>query len=75
MVTVMRSRSRTQKHLLRVRAAKITHLYHAARYDLGIATEEEVAIDTLAERLGAEAVDSGGVIKPPDILGAWTRKR
>lgn len=42
---------------------------------LGIATEEEVGIDTLAERLRAELVASGGVIKNPDLVGAWTRKR
>jgi SAM-dependent methyltransferase len=41
---------------------------------LGIATQEEVGIDTLAERLRAETVASGGVIKPPDLVGAWGRK-
>jgi SAM-dependent methyltransferase len=42
---------------------------------LGIATEEEIDIDTLAERLRAEVLASGGVIKNPDLIGAWTRKR
>jgi SAM-dependent methyltransferase len=42
---------------------------------LGIATEEQVAIDTLADRLRAEATASGSVIKNPDLVGAWTRKR
>lgn len=42
---------------------------------LGIATEEEVGIDTLAERLRDETVASGGVIKTPDLVGAWGRKR
>lgn len=42
---------------------------------LGIATEEEVDIDTLAERLRAEIVASGGVIKPPDLVGAWAHKQ
>ena len=42
---------------------------------LGIATEEEVGIDTLAERLRAEVVASGGVIKNPDLVGAWARNR
>ena len=41
---------------------------------LGIATEEEVGIDTLAERLRTETMRSGGVIKTPDLVGAWTRK-
>jgi hypothetical protein len=42
---------------------------------LGIATEEEVELDTLAQRLRAETMDSGGVINPPDLVGAWARKR
>jgi SAM-dependent methyltransferase len=41
---------------------------------LGIATEEEVEIDTMAQRLRAEVVASGGVIKTPELVGAWTRK-
>jgi ubiquinone/menaquinone biosynthesis C-methylase UbiE len=41
---------------------------------LGIATEEEVEIDTLAQRLRADVVASGGVIKTPELVGAWTRK-
>ena len=41
---------------------------------LGIATEEEVEIDTLARRLRDDVVASGGVIKTPELVGAWTRK-
>ena len=41
---------------------------------LGIATEEEVEIDTLAQRLRDDVVASGGVIKAPELVGAWTRK-
>jgi ubiquinone/menaquinone biosynthesis C-methylase UbiE len=41
---------------------------------LGIATEEEVEIDTLAMRLRAETVAADGVVKAPDLLGAWARK-
>ena len=41
---------------------------------LGIATEEEVDIDTLAQRLRDDVVASGGVIKTPELVGAWTRK-
>lgn len=41
---------------------------------LGIATEEEVEIDTLATRLRAETVTADGVVKAPDLLGAWARK-
>ena len=41
---------------------------------LGIATEGEVEIDTLARRLRAETVAAGGVVKAPDLLVAWARK-
>lgn len=41
---------------------------------LGIATEEEIEIDTLAERLRAETVDLGGIVKTPELVGAWARK-
>ena len=39
----------------------------------GIATAEEVDIETLAERLRAETVAHGGVVKTPDLVGAWAR--
>ena len=42
---------------------------------LGVATAEEVDIDTLAERLRVETVAHGGVVKTPDLVGAWTRLR
>jgi hypothetical protein len=35
--------------------------------ELGIATEEEVEIDTMAQRLCADVVASGGVIKPQSL--------
>jgi predicted ATPase len=41
---------------------------------LGIATDEEVEIDTLAERLRAETLETDGVVKTPDLVGAWARK-
>jgi hypothetical protein len=40
----------------------------------GIATAEEVDIDTLADRLVAATVASGGVVKIPELVSAWTRK-
>jgi hypothetical protein len=40
----------------------------------GIATEEEVEIDTLARRLRAETVGTDSVVKAPDLVGAWARK-
>ena len=40
----------------------------------GIATAKEVGIDTLADRLRAETVAHGGVVKTPDLVGAWVRR-
>jgi ubiquinone/menaquinone biosynthesis C-methylase UbiE len=41
---------------------------------LGIATEEEVSIYTLAERLRGETVAADGVVKAPEVVGAWARR-
>jgi hypothetical protein len=43
-------------------------------FQFGIATPEEVDIDTLAARLRAETVAHGGVVKTPDLVGAWARQ-
>jgi hypothetical protein len=40
---------------------------------LGVATADEVDIDTLADRLRAETVAADGVVKAPDLVGAWVR--
>jgi SAM-dependent methyltransferase len=40
----------------------------------GIATAEEVGVDTLADRLREELVASGGVGKPPEMVSAWALK-
>jgi ubiquinone/menaquinone biosynthesis C-methylase UbiE len=39
----------------------------------GLATAEEVDIDTFADRLRAETLAAGGVVKVPDLVGAWVR--
>ncbi len=39
----------------------------------GIATADEVRIETLADRLRAEAVAAGAVITSPACIGAWVR--
>ena len=39
----------------------------------GIATEQEVAIDTLASRLQVEIVSQRGMGRGPDVISAWTR--
>ena len=40
----------------------------------GIATTEEVGVETLVERLREEMVASGGVGKPPEMVSAWATK-
>lgn len=41
---------------------------------MGIVTADDVGIETLADRLGAEVVDRRGVQMLPIIIGAWARK-
>jgi ubiquinone/menaquinone biosynthesis C-methylase UbiE len=41
---------------------------------LGVATREEVGIDSLASRLQAEVASGGGVLHTPRCVGAWTKK-
>ena len=41
---------------------------------LGVATAEEVDVDTLADRLRDEMVAGGGVTMSSAVIGAWTRK-
>ena len=41
---------------------------------LGIVTEEEVEIETLAERLRGETVAADGIVKAPEVVGAWARR-
>jgi 2-polyprenyl-3-methyl-5-hydroxy-6-metoxy-1,4-benzoquinol methylase len=40
---------------------------------LGVATRDEVQIETLATRLGEEIVAGGGVVHTPVFVGAWAR--
>lgn len=40
----------------------------------GVATREEIGIDTLADRLRAATVEKGAVVHSPLFVGAWTRK-
>ena len=40
---------------------------------LGIATADEIGIKTLADRLCAENLASGGVVLSPSLIGAWSR--
>ena len=40
----------------------------------GVATKDEVGIDTLADRLRADVVSQGAVVHSPVFVGAWARK-
>jgi SAM-dependent methyltransferase len=40
---------------------------------LGVATTTEIGIETLADRLCAENLASGGVVLSPSLIGAWSR--
>ncbi len=40
----------------------------------GVATAEEVDIDTFAERIRASALDVDATVKYPDLVGGWARK-
>jgi hypothetical protein len=38
-----------------------------------LASEDEIGIDTLEERLRAEAIAANGVIRLPELVNAWAR--
>ena len=40
----------------------------------GVATKDEIDVDTLADRLRKEVTDKGGVVHSPIFVGAWARK-
>lgn len=40
----------------------------------GVATKDEIGIDTLADRLREEVVANGAVVHSPIFVGAWSRK-
>jgi SAM-dependent methyltransferase len=40
---------------------------------LGVARTDEIGIETLADRLCAENLASGGVVLSPSLIGAWSR--
>jgi len=43
--------------------------------EAGIATPQQVGIDTLGERIGAALLASRSVLLPPALAGAWGRRR
>jgi SAM-dependent methyltransferase len=60
-------------HLAYDRIADTVRSLLPAMEELGIATAGEVQIETLAERLRAEAVAAGAVVTSPALIGAWAR--
>jgi hypothetical protein len=40
---------------------------------LGVATPEQVQIDTLEQRMRADLARTGGVMSTPLLIGAWSR--
>ncbi|MFB9266872.1 class I SAM-dependent methyltransferase [Bradyrhizobium erythrophlei] len=49
-----------------------SNLPHIVR--LGVATEQDLALDSFAERLRAERIAQRGVFALPTFVGAWSRK-
>lgn len=39
----------------------------------GVATREQVDVDTLADRLREQTVAAGAVLHLPELIAAWTR--
>jgi hypothetical protein len=54
-------------------AASMRSMSHLI-YQSGVATPEDVDIDTLADRLRRATIAVNGVGKLPDLIGAWTMK-
>jgi SAM-dependent methyltransferase len=53
--------------------AGVVRSLHDAIVRHGIATEEEIDLDTLTERLQREVDAAGAVVLPPTVVGAWGR--
>jgi SAM-dependent methyltransferase len=60
-------------HLAYLVATEVVRSLLPAIGKFGIATTEEVNIDTLRDRLEEEVVAGGGVIVSPSLIGAWTK--
>jgi len=54
-------------------AAQMTRVMLPLMERTGVATAEEVEVETLAERIRAEAVALGATLVTPPFIGAWTR--
>jgi len=54
-------------------AAQITRVMLPLMQRTGVATAQEVGVETLAERIRAEAVALDATLVTPPFIGAWTR--
>ncbi len=54
--------------------AQVTRSVLPLMQQVGVATAEEVQVDTLAERMRREAVEKDCTLVTPPLVGAWTRK-
>lgn len=54
--------------------AQVTRAVLPLMQQVGVATAEEVQVDTLAERMRREAVEKDCTLMTPPLIGAWTRK-
>jgi protein-L-isoaspartate O-methyltransferase len=55
----------------------ITDVVRAMKHAIiasGAATEEEIGLDTLAQRLGSAVADANAVITLPTLVGGWARR-
>jgi SAM-dependent methyltransferase len=53
--------------------ASVVRALHDPIVGHGIATEEEIGLDTLTERLQRAVEAAGAVVVPPTVVGAWGR--
>ncbi len=54
--------------------AQVTRSVLPLMQQVGVATAEEVQVDTLAERIRREAVEKDCTLVTPPLVGAWARK-
>jgi ubiquinone/menaquinone biosynthesis C-methylase UbiE len=72
MISTGRVEAGAQSAAYEVLAATVRSLLPIAER-LGVVTAAEVDIDSLADRLRREAVESNACLIPPPLVGAWTR--
>lgn len=54
--------------------ADVVHTFLPLIERFGVATADEIQVDTIAERLRSEALARQAILTLPPVVGAWTRK-